>query len=305
MGSVAIAFVCDEGYVMQTAVAITSLIRNKAAKSTYDIYVIGTGLSDGSVETLMSMGCEGAAIFVIQAEIDAELHRQKDSGSIYLVATKAALLKFEISNILLQDKVLYLDGDIIVTGDLSALYGMELESAYAAVVRDLPQVLFDEPLIDVGIGRDYFNSGVMLLNLKQLRAEGVHDKLVDVKRRRDNDTLMDQNVLNIVFKDRVLQLPAKYNVLYANLKRSWKEHGVVERMNRLYGTAYRVPRDLQRDAVVIHYSSKDKPWKYFDAPMAKEWMENYRSSPYADLPLKRKCLLKQRIKNKLKNVCKM
>ena len=113
---------------------------------------------------------------------------------------------------------------------------------------------------------------------------------------------MDQNVLNIVFKNRVLQLPMKYNVLYANLRRSWKKHGVVERLNQLYGTDYRVAQDLQRDAVVVHYSSKDKPWKYFDAPMAKQWMENYRCSPYKNIPLKRKCLLMQRIKNKIKQV---
>ena len=302
MEGVAIAFVCDEGYVMQTAVAITSVIRNKAAESNYDIYIIGTGLSDSSVETFLSMRGRGVEISVIQAEIDAELYKQKNAESIYLVATKAALLKFEIPRILRREKVLYLDGDIIVMGDLSELFSVDLGDSYAAVVRDLPQVLFDVPLIDVGIGRDYFNSGVMLLNLKQLRVENVREKLVDEKRRRSNDTLMDQNVLNIVFKDRVLQLPMKYNVLYANLRRSWKEPGVVERLNQLYGTSYRAAQDLRRDAVVVHYSSKDKPWKYFDAPMAKQWMEVYRRSPYRDIPLRRKCLLMQRIRNKIKQV---
>lgn len=297
------AFVCDDGYVMQTAVAITSLIHSKNSDSQYDIYVLGAHIKEENCRILQSMSSETVRISVLQQNVSRQLSQQTESDSIYRVATKAALLKFDIAELLKnEDKVIYLDGDIIVCQDLSPLFNTDLGNCYAAVVRDVPQVLFDNPLINVGLGQEYFNSGVMVMNLKLLRQENTRARLVATKQEMVDDVLMDQNVLNKVFAGRVVQLPLRYNVLYANLKRCWNENGVVQRLNQIYGSTYRRPRDLLRNAAVIHYSSKDKPWSYFDAPLANLWMDNYKKSPYAGVPLKRRCLLKQRVLNKIKQL---
>lgn len=304
MGKVVIVFACDNGYVMQTAVAITSVIQNKDLHSVYDIYVIGTGLSQENVELLCSMTKQDVNVTVVQAEVNETLRCRSEADSVYRVATKAALLKFEIARLLSEDKAIYLDGDIIVRQDLTTLYDVELDNCCAAVVRDIPQVLFEKPLIDTGSGRDYFNSGVMLLNLAYIREHGLRERLIDTKQTLHGDVLMDQNVFNLVFGTNVVQLPVIYNVLYANLVRSWRSRGVAVRLNDMYGTDYKTPQDILRNAVVIHYSSKDKPWKYFDAPAAREWMKYYKLSPCASRPLSRTCMLKERVLGKAGRIVK-
>ena len=96
---------------------------------------------------------------------------------------------------------------------------------------------------------------------------------------------------NIVFQGKIIQLPVKYNVLYANLLRNWEKHDVLNRLNKIYKSSYCSLNDILQNAVIIHYSSKDKPWKYFDAPGADEWLYYYMRSPYSSQVLKRCSLL--------------
>lgn len=292
----AIVFISDKGYVMQTAVAITSLAENKLPNSKYDIYIIGADLDEKDQSIFRQIENDGIKISVIQstAKKYEGLHTRTDG--IYMVATHAALLKFDIPELLKNyDKALYLDGDIIIHQDLGELFDVDLENSYAAVVRDIPQVLFDKQLIDTGNGVDYFNSGVMLLNLKKMRDEQVKTRLVETKKNLSNQTLMDQNAFNIVFGKNVLQLPISYNVLYANLSRSWKNHNILEKLNKIYKTNYRSLEDIYFHANIVHYSSEDKPWKYFDAPLAEDWLYYYLKSPYANRPLYRKSILDKEI----------
>ena len=283
---VALVFVCDDGYVMPTSVAITSLIANKHPNTIYEIYIIGDNLSIQNIHYFEKLEDDFTHIHVLPSTENIEEFDCSNTNSIYMVATKAALLKFSIAELLTSEsKAIYLDGDIIVKGDLLELFNTDISDYYAAVVRDVPQVLFDKPLIDTGSGRDYFNSGVMLLNLELLRKEQVKDTLIATKKSLTNDTLMDQNVFNIVFKDRVLQLPVKYNILYANLLRSWENHNVLQRLNNAYNSNYRSLDDIFQNGVIIHFSSPDKPWKYFDAPLADEWLYYYIKSPFGEVPL--------------------
>lgn len=291
MGHVAIVFVCDSGYIMQTAVAITSLIEHKSIATRYCIYVVCSNINEHQEKMLTSFQQENIEIIIKQQgnKYDTAFIEQE---SKYRVATTAALFKFDIAELLQkEEKAIYLDGDIIVQDDLTELFSVNISEYYAAVVRDLPQVLYDEPLINTSAGIDYFNSGVMLLNLRLLRKDNIRKKLVEIKQGLVNDNLMDQNVFNIGFYGKVVQLPIKYNVLYANLARNWNKKNVVERLNKLYGSNYILLEDLLYDAVIIHYSSKDKPWIYFDVPLADKWLYYYIKSPYKNIPLIRSSVL--------------
>ncbi len=155
-------------------------------------------------------------------ELDG-LH-QGDSPT-YLAATETALLKFKLLELLGDlDKVLYLDGDILVRDNLIWLYETDLEDHYVAAVKDLPQVLYERQRIGGEIGgRDYFNSGVMLLNLEKMRRDGCTSALIEIKRNQADQSLMDQNAFNTLFQGKVKQLSFLYNACYINL---WESRAV-------------------------------------------------------------------------------
>lgn len=294
-----VAFICDRGYIMQTSVAALSLIGSKKADTALDIHIVGYGLDEAQERELLSLGREDVSVRIVRGDACFTEGDFAVTESRYRVATKAALLKFYLPRLLPElDRVLYLDGDIIVRRDLSEPGGIELGDCLAAAVRDLPQVFYKKRLL--GEGRDYFNSGVMLLNLAQMRREGTCEKLIEAKRACADDKLMDQNVLNRVMAGRVRQLSFLYNFCCANMRRRWRREHMLGQLNEAYGTAFRSLAEIRDAAAVLHYSSAEKPWKYFDIPAGGEWMRIWRQSAYADRPLRRKCWLIREINLKIK-----
>ena len=281
-----IAFICDETYVMPTAVAITSLLYNKNPDTYYDIHVITTGLTEESINIFEKFKGENIGISILKAST-AKYEKYQNCDSIYLVASIAALLKFELPSLIpYYTKVLYLDGDVMILSDLSELYENDIEGYYAGVVRDIPQVLFKKPLIGVNAGKSYFNSGMMLLNLHLMRNNNIYDTLVETKRTLPDKSLMDQNVFNIVFYGKVKQLPLKYNLLYINLLRSIDKY-TIEDINNIFDTNFNELDDVKKEAQIIHFSSEDKPWKYYDVSMSDMWLGYYLLSPFKNYKLER------------------
>lgn len=136
--------------------------------------------------------------------------------------SKGAFYKFLIPQILGEDieKIIYLDSDIIVNLDINELWQIELEDHPTAAVKNTfsPGV---EPrkisgLLDHGFAEveDYFNSGVMVMNLRVLRKEE-ENILSGIKFRGEHPTwsLWDQEIFNYLFSKRNLKLPAKFNIL--------------------------------------------------------------------------------------------
>lgn len=267
-----IVFICDENYVMPTSVAILSLVKNKEQNTCYNIYIVTSNLNEQDKLIFTRFNSDLVKIIILETELGEleNLHIQ-DKNS-YCVATPAALLKFCLPNILEISKVLYLDGDVIIRSDLSELFETDLEDNYAGVVVD-SGILYSKNM-NVKKYKNYFNSGVMLLNLDKMREADCTDKLIYEKKYNNQTGLMDQNVFNKIFEKKVKLLSIKYNCLYINLVRSNNKFTLAQ-LNERYQENFVSLEELAEKAYIIHYSSKDKPWKYYDIPLANEWYMYY------------------------------
>lgn len=283
--TIPIVFICDEGYSIPTATAISSLLKFKKNNTKYDITIIAVNMSDANIKKISLIKCQNVSINIIYIEENEFTNLHSSEITNYGVPT-TALVKFLIPEIMQKyDKVLYLDGDIIVKRDLSSLFNEDLEDCYAGVVRDIPQVLYKKPIFGIKYKTDYFNSGVMLLNIKKLKSENITALLIETKKNLKSK-LMDQDVFNEVFFGKVKQLSIEYNTLYVNLIRSKGKYdiGII---NKNYEKKYKKLEDIRRASSIIHYCSKDKPWKFYDVPMADAWLEHYFRSAYGDFKLLR------------------
>ena len=147
---------------------------------------------------------------------------------------------------------------------------------YACAVEDSGAMYYD-----VGYAKKvqrYFNSGVMLLNLQKMREHNMTERLIQTKRDLNDSSLMDQNVFNLVFDGHVRVLPVHYNFLPSNLYRA-NQKWTIEQLNEKYGTNFPNKKALYADAAIVHYSSKDKPWKEQNCPCADSWLEVYLKTP--------------------------
>ncbi|KAB5261816.1 glycosyltransferase family 8 protein [Bacteroides stercoris] len=107
------------------------------------------------------------------------------------------------------EKILYLDGDIICTGNLSELY--KYPCIIAAVENDNQDAC--KRLSTEGI-TTYFNSGVFLLNLKQLREMDDENSLLnEIFSLKEKLIFPDQDFLNIKYKKVISPIPKIYNYI--------------------------------------------------------------------------------------------
>lgn len=292
MTELSIAFIADGGFFLPSVVALTSLLENKEKESKYHIYFVVVDFSKEQKAVLEKMA-DDKRVTLEFVEIKADDMKKKYEGIAKheCCASVSALIKFDLPYICHKvDKLLYLDGDIIVQADLSKLADMDFrENEYAAVVED-SGILYNKNIIKQNTGR-YFNSGVMLLNLEALRKDNIPEQLIQEKMKDTDNSLMDQHVLNKVFKNHIKLLPHKYNVLYTNLIRAKYFYKLsIEDINHRYHSEYRAWDEMRDGAAVIHYSSFDKPWKYSDVTGVEIWDSYYEISPLRNKVLKRKKL---------------
>lgn len=123
--------------------------------------------------------------------------------------TKAAYNRLLIPKILSFkiEKAIYLDSDIIVIDDIIKLWNFDITNYLLAAVKDYERT---NPNIS------YFNSGVLLLNLKELRIFKFYDKwktyitkLSDIKSLK----YFDQDILNYITEGKVLLIPKEFNAM--------------------------------------------------------------------------------------------
>ncbi|WCB45554.1 glycosyltransferase family 8 protein [Nitratidesulfovibrio vulgaris] len=258
-----IVFITDENFVMQTCVAITSVLATKKPETEYAIYVVAADCRAEALDPLRHM----QGVRLIEASLDA----YKSIRQIAHIPI-ACLLKFAVCELVPEfDKLIYLDGDIIVREDLSSLYEVDLEDNYAAAVF---------PRMDPGDPRKKINAGVMLFNAAKMRHDGMHDKLMTYRRNLGDRGSMDQQAFNSMLGDQIKPLHVRYNCMPAQFKDDIERKGL-DYLNQLLCTEYHSLEELVEDGCIIHYSTGFKPWKYSHVPCGDEWRYWYDRSPFA------------------------
>lgn len=119
----------------------------------------------------------------------------------------AKLLLSEFTN---EDKIVYLDMDTIVRGDISLLWNLDIDNYYALGVKDYGVLDSDYHYGTLNTKCKYINTGVMVLNLDKIRKDGLVKKLFDYI---NNHKLVypDQDAFNIVCDSSIQYIPSAYN----------------------------------------------------------------------------------------------
>lgn len=114
-----------------------------------------------------------------------------------------------LSDIVKEDKVLYIDTDAIVRKDISNVWNYDIRDYYVAGVRDYG-VLDDNVISIYGITGKYINSGFVIFNLDKIRKDNIKTKWFDLINKYKL-IFPDQDALNIVCQHNELYLPSIYN----------------------------------------------------------------------------------------------
>lgn len=278
-----IAFICDDNYVLCTGVAITSLKKVRDKSANYHIHVLCNNVSEEKIALFEQLGEDNFNIDIIDLSENSYCSTfERTSYAKHVSPT--ALYKFALPEIFdTIDKILYLDGDIIIRDNLTHLFEIDVETCYAAVCKDFGAETFPAPFnkrLHIH-HKDYFNSGVMLLNLKKMREDKIPEKLRDYREHGINH-YMDQDAFNVVFNEEVVYFSCLYNMTIS----SWVMYSCAT-LNTYYNTDLSEKADFFLQAKILHLSSPEKPWKFYNVIGAEEWMGIYINSPFINLPCNR------------------
>lgn len=271
-----IALISDDNYVLPTLVCIKSIINSNSINdgNKIIIHVCTFGLSENNNNLFKKLNNEKITVEVNvfcknNYEDKIKLINQKTH------VTPTALIKFDLQNYFQNiDKLLYIDGDIIVKNNILPLLETNIDNYYLAASFELWKYIECEKYkFGIGCNKFYFNSGVMLLNLHKLRIDNITEQLWNYKIYKAKTNLMDQESLNAVCGSKTLRIPIKWNFNPAFLGKIY-----LKPILKIYGVKYDSIVDLEKDAAILHYvGTFDKPWKYKGARMSKYWLESYHS----------------------------
>lgn len=265
-GEIPIFFSTDDNYIPYLDVAVSSLVDNASKNYKYRIIVLNTGLDPENVAKVKRHECEGISIDFL--DISRGLEKIKNRLKNVYHFSIASYYRLFIASLFPQyKKIIYLDCDLVVIGDISEMYNVDMgDNIIAAApeefVRNTTEFRFYAEKA-LGVDPDgYVNSGVLLMNLDQFRKCGIESKFIKMITEYDFDLLdPDQAVLNYLCDGKIYVLPNGWN----------KEP---------MATACEGKKNI------VHYALYKKPWQY-DNVFDGEYFWNYaKLSPFYDAILK-------------------
>ena len=230
-----IFYAIDDNYKNYLLLAMKSVLKSSNRSDNVYFHILATRISskiifEKKVQILKQIKfCKIEIIYINDNFIN--------DFPVKLHITTAAYLRYFIP-ILKPDltKCLYLDVDTIVLKSLSKFYNINLKNKYAAVVKDKLSLNDKKIRLNQFNIKNYFNSGIMLLNLKKIRKDCLFERFL---RETKYSKFMDQDVLNYVFNDNVIYLGDIYNYMIKNKD--------VQEINN-------------NNITILHFAGTIKPW---------------------------------------------
>lgn len=242
-----IFFATDNNYAPFLAVALTSLLDNASKDYFYKIYVLTTNLKREYAEQL-NLIChdarpDGASIEFVSLGEEME----KSSGNFHLrdYYSKETYCRVFIPRVFSQyDKVLYLDCDIVVTGDISELYNIDIGDNILGAASEEVMMEYDVfgTYVEKALGiprEDYFSAGVLLINAKKYREDDIESKFIKLMNTYTFRVTQDEDYLNVLCKGKVKMVDLGWNK-----------------------SAFKSDKFDDKNLKLIHYKINWKPWHY-------------------------------------------
>jgi lipopolysaccharide biosynthesis glycosyltransferase len=263
----------DNNYVPYMVTSMHSAIKNKNKKSIYNFYIIAKDFTKENIEKIKKIKEPNVNIKIVKARSKTLDYSHLGRFSSFKIAMQKIFIPDYLGNI---DKVLYLDADTIIQKDLSDVYQTDIKDSYIAATKDGLMYQFPEHITEIGLDwrKFYFNSGIMLLNLKNMRQDAIIEKSITYFNTH-YEVFGDQDILNVVANDKVVPISYRYNC-----NSTFFEEKDADFLSNFYNEkVYQTSRENYDNAVILHFAGH-KPWTewYTHSYLKPLWYEYYKEA---------------------------
>ena len=241
-----IFFTIDDGYAPFLAVALNSAIKNSNPQRRYNAIVLHQDLNETNIAKLKSLETENFKISLtpMKANFDALDDRMSNRLRCDYFTLTIYFRLFIPAMFPQYDKGIYIDSDVVLTSDIAELYDIEIGDNLIGACNDLsiadipPLVAYTENAVGVN-KHEYINSGVLLMNLKQMREVDLEGHFLNLLNTYHFDSIApDQDYLNAMCNGKIYYLDESWDAM---------------------------PNDAKPPLAhtkLIHYNLFSKPWCY-------------------------------------------
>lgn len=248
-----IAFNIDDNFFMQCGVTITSILENNKGKAFY-FHIFCDGASDGNLEkmrqTMEKYHTRAMIYFMDMAPFQTFHIKTKHFSRVtYLRSVMPKILQP------LTDKYLYMDADMICTGDIEEIEKIDLEGyPFAAASETAEAVAYKTSFLHQKSGK-HFNDGLMWIDIAEWEKEQITEKVFSYQgadpRRFSGQS---QDIMNLVLDGEIKFIDRRYN--------GGSDKGVL----------------------IYHFTGRNKPWHMVMDEGARQWRHYLDLSVWDSMP---------------------
>ncbi|MDD4839288.1 MAG: DUF4422 domain-containing protein [Clostridia bacterium] len=252
----------DNNYSIFASVVIQSIISNSNAENNYDLIILGNKIEERNKANLLKIveGLNNFSVRFINADryiASKNLYEKNHINSTAYI--RLGMLDF-LKN---YSKAIYLDCDLVVNTDIAELFKIDLGNNMLGAVVDTveagwcrqkksPQREYNINVLKLKKEFEYFNSGVLLMDLDKFRKETTSSKLIS-QAQEFKWMWQDQDILNMLCEGKTLLLEQSWNVMVHDLKPvDMPEYNAPQTIYQAYLGALKNPK-------IVHYAGRVIP----------------------------------------------
>ncbi len=275
-----VLYTCDDNYVWIMGISVISLFENNKHIPGLEVCLLGENISIRNKNILGEIGKKYNRKITI---IDVPEFNIPES----IVSARWPLSAFTrlFSGKLLPDnikRVLYLDCDTIICGNISSLDGWNMEGKIFCGVKDCIGKTYKK---NIGMTSNdaYINAGVLLIDLEKLRNINIENNIDKYMYKYEKlISYADQDVLNGIFNKEIGYLPPKYDVMTIDVVHTYEEIEILRKPANFY--SHDEIADALSDPRIIHYTTNMlviRPWfKNSNHPLKGKFEQYMKISPW-------------------------
>ena len=269
-----ICLCADNNVVEYMSALIVSILRNSSQDEEFIFHIITSCISEENKNYLNEL----KNIKNFQLKYYNPIHKEKFE-KWYSEKTPQkwpveVFFKLDIPFILKDlDKVLYLDCDMIAVNNFKELFDINMDNYTVAAAKD--KLISNSHLKKIKLNKSngYFNSGLLLINIKNFNTLFPNDTFLEkIDKYLNNIKIVEypeQDIINIIFNNKIKPIDSKYNCVSAIVKKDKEVQDSII-------AHYTLLKPLYKNA----YPQKNKLyyafWKYFiETPYFKNNTSKY------------------------------
>lgn len=245
-----VLYQADENYAVFGGVSITSLFENNKKADEIYIHFLASGFSKEMKQNLKKLERKYKRKIILY-DIEELEQKIKDIGWPLFGDSYATYYKLFIEEFIPDEveRIVYIDCDTAVLGDLSELFIMDMHDAALAIARDCDPLPFHEQTEEER-KRCRYNCGVMVINVVNWKKNNCRAEIEDYLHTHTH-CLHEQDVINRLYYEEIMLLPCEYNVQPVHFAFTTKQYFSVYKHKDYY--SYKEVEKGKKNIKIAHF----------------------------------------------------